>query len=51
MRLSKHVIEELKDQAYQILYFESAMADEDKAFEALLQRLVSVYEAGAESVK
>jgi hypothetical protein len=45
--------EELDDQAWQILYFESAMSNEDKAHKALLKRLNEIYkvayEAGANS--
>lgn len=37
---------ELKDQASQILYFEAAMADENKALKELLDRLDSIYWTG-----
>ncbi len=44
-------MEELEDQASQIIYFEAAMSSEDKATKAVLKRLVEIYKAGAESVK
>jgi hypothetical protein len=42
----KALKEELTDQAWQILYFESAMSNEDKAHKALLERLDSIYWTG-----
>lgn len=42
-------MEDLEDQASQILYFESAMSDEDEAFKSIVKRLVHIYEAGVDS--
>ena len=42
----KALKEELTDQAWQILYFESAMSNEDKAHKELLERLDSIYWTG-----
>ena len=41
--------EELDDQAWQILYFESAMSNEDKAHKELKKRLVEIYKVGFEN--
>jgi len=41
--------EELDDQAWQILYFESAMSNEDKAHKALLKRLNEIYKVAYEA--
>jgi hypothetical protein len=49
MKIPKRIMEDLKDQANQILYFESAMSDEDEAFKSITERLVHVYQAGVES--
>jgi hypothetical protein len=46
MKLSKRIMEDLEDQASQILYFESAMSDEDEAFKSIVERLVHIYKAG-----
>ena len=43
MKLSSEVKEDLQDQADQIIYFESAMSNEDKASKAVYQRLVEIY--------
>jgi len=43
MKLSSEVKEELMDQANQIIYFESAMSNEDKATKAVYERLVEIY--------
>jgi len=48
-KLSKDVMEQIEDQAWQILYFESAMSNEDKAHKELKKRLVSIYKAGVEN--
>ena len=48
-KLSKDVMEQIEDQAWQILYFESAMANEDKAHKELKKRLVHIYKAGVEN--
>lgn len=48
-KISKSVMEDLEDQASQIIYFEAAMSDEDKATKAVLKRLIEIYKAGAES--
>ena len=54
MKISKSIMEDLEDQASQIIYFESAMSNEDKASKAVLERIVEIYkvayEAGANSV-
>ena len=42
-------MEDLEDQASQILYFESAMASEDEAFKSITERLVHIYKAGVDS--
>jgi hypothetical protein len=42
-------MEDLEDQASQILYFESAMSDEDEAFKSIVERLVNIYNAGVDS--
>jgi hypothetical protein len=53
VKISEEHKEELDDQAWQILYFESGMSNEDKAHKSLLKRLVEIYkvayEAGANS--
>ena len=53
IKISEEHKEELDDQAWQILYFESAMSNEDKAHKELLKRLTEMYkvayEAGANS--
>ena len=53
VKISEEHKEELDDQAWQILYFESGMSNEDKAHKALLKRLNEIYkvayEAGANS--
>jgi hypothetical protein len=49
MKLSKEVMEEIEDQAWQILYFESAMSNEDKAHKELKKRLIEIYQAGVNS--
>ena len=49
MKISKEIMEDLEDQASQILYFEASMSDEDEAFKALKKRLVSIYKAGVNS--
>jgi hypothetical protein len=48
MKIPKRIMEDLEDQANQILYFESAMSDEDEAFKSITKRLVHVYQAGVE---
>jgi len=40
MKLSSEVKEDLQDQADQIIYFEAAMSNEDKASKAVYERLV-----------
>jgi hypothetical protein len=42
----KALKEELTDQGWQILYFEAAMSNEDKAHKALLERLDNIYWTG-----
>ena len=42
----KALKEELEDQASQILYFEAAISDEDKALKELADRLDSIYWTG-----
>ncbi len=53
IKISKEHKEELQDQADQIVYFEAAMSNEDKASKAVYERLVEIYkvayEAGANS--
>jgi hypothetical protein len=49
MKIKKKVRKQLKEQASQILYFEASMSDEDEAFDALLERLTYIYQAGADS--
>jgi len=48
-KIPADVMEEIEDQAWQILYFESAMSNEDKAHKALLKRLVEIYKVGFEN--
>lgn len=40
------MIEEIQEQARQILFFEAAETSEQIAFEALVFRLTAIYEAG-----
>jgi hypothetical protein len=51
--ISEEHKEELDDQAWQLIYFEAAMSNEDKAHKATLERLTEIYkvafEAGANS--
>jgi hypothetical protein len=49
MKLSSEVKEELQDQADQIIYFEAAMSNEDKAAKAVYERLVDVYKVAYEA--
>lgn len=44
------VLDEIADQARQILYFESS-APEDMAYESLKERLLAIYEAGYNDAK
>ena len=46
MKIPSDVMEDLKDQASQIIYFDSATSDEDKAYMGVLTRLVHIYKAG-----
>jgi hypothetical protein len=49
MKIPSDVMEDLKDQASQIIYFDSATADEDEAYMGVLTRLVHIYKAGVDS--
>jgi hypothetical protein len=49
MKLSKEVKEDLQDQADQIIYFEAAMSNEDKAAKAVYERLVEIYKVAYEA--
>jgi hypothetical protein len=49
MKLSSEVKEDLQDQADQIIYFEAAMSNEDKAAKAVYERLVDVYKVAYEA--
>jgi hypothetical protein len=53
IKISKDHMEELDDQACQIVYFEGQMANEDKASKAVYERLTEIYkvayEAGVDS--
>ena len=49
MKLSKRIMEDLEDQASQILYFESAMSNEDKAAKAVYERLTEIYKVAYEA--
>ena len=49
MKLSKEVKEDLQDQADQIIYFEAAMSNEDKAAKAVYKRLVEIYKVAYEA--
>ena len=48
MKLSSEVKEDLQDQADQIIYFEAAMSNEDKAAKAVYERLVEIYKVAFE---
>ena len=48
VKIPKETMEEIEDQAWQILYFESAMSNEDKAHKELKKRLVEIYKVGYE---
>ena len=48
IKISKETMEEIEDQAWQILYFESAMSNEDKAHKELKKRLIEIYKVGFE---
>jgi hypothetical protein len=49
IKISKDHMEELQDQADQIIYFESAMSDEDEAYKGTLERLIEVYKVAYEA--
>ena len=49
MKLSSEVKEDLQDQADQIIYFESAMSNEDKAAKAVYERLTEIYKVAYET--
>ena len=49
MKLSSEVKEDLQDQADQIIYFESAMSNEDKAIKGVTKRLVEIYKVAYEA--
>ena len=49
IKISKEHMEEIEDQAWQILYFESAMSNEDKAHKELKTRLVEIYKVAYEA--
>ena len=49
IKISKEHMEEIEDQAWQILYFESAMSNEDKAQKKLKSRLVEIYKVAYEA--
>ena len=49
IKISKEDMEELDDQAWQILYFESTMSNEDKAHKELKTRLTEIYKVAYEA--
>ena len=49
VKISKEHKEELKDQADQIIYFEAAMPNIDKAAKAVYERLVEIYKVAYEA--
>jgi hypothetical protein len=49
IKITKEHMEEIEDQAWQILYFESAMSNEDKAHKELTTRLVEIYKVAYEA--
>ena len=49
MKLSKDIKEGFQDQADQIIYFESAMSNEDKASKAVYERLTEIYKVAYEA--
>ena len=49
MKISKEHKEELDDQAWQILYFEATMSNEDKAHKELKTRLTEIYKVAYEA--
>ena len=51
MKLSSEVKEDLQDQADQIIYFEAAMSNEDKAAKAVYERLVEIYKVAFKEVQ
>lgn len=42
-------MEDLQDQASQIIYFEAAMYDENEAYLSVLDRITAIYKAGYEN--
>jgi len=49
IKISDEHKEELDDQAWQILYFESGMSNEDKAHKELKKRLTEIYKVAYEA--
>ena len=45
------VLEDIKDQASQIMYFEASMPNMDKALEMLVERLSAIYQAGYDNAR
>ena len=49
IKISKDHMEELDDQACQIVYFEGQMSNEDKAIKGVTNRLIQIYKVAYEA--